>query len=92
MNDCIYADFVSWFDTVYSARPMKCVSVESELPEDDDETNDDNVSESETDEENISDIIEFRDGTLMRKRKKQKVLHYNKVSENESKEEHYRQL
>ncbi|WAQ93701.1 hypothetical protein MAR_006172 [Mya arenaria] len=50
------------------------------------------MSESETDEENNSDIIEFRDGTLMRKRKKQKVLRYNKFPENESKEEHYRQL
>ena len=52
MNDCIYADFVSLFDTVYSARPKKCESVESELPEDDDENNDDTMSESETDEEN----------------------------------------
>lgn len=92
LNYCIYADFVSWYDTVYSARPKKCVSMESELPEDDEENNDDTMSESENENENNSDIIEFRDGTLLRKRKRQKVLRYNKVSENENKEEHYRQL
>lgn len=42
--------------------------------------------------ENKSEIIEFKDGTLLRKRSRQKVLRYNKVSENEKKEEHYRQL
>lgn len=50
------------------------------------------MSESESEEENTSEIIEFRDGTLMRQRKRQKILRYNKVSENENKEEHYRQL
>lgn len=35
MNDCIYADFVSWFDTMYSTRRKKSVSAVNELPEDD---------------------------------------------------------
>lgn len=53
LNYCIYADFVSWYDTVYSARPKKCVSMESELPEDDEENNDDTMSESENEKETI---------------------------------------
>lgn len=62
------------------------------MPEDDVENNDDTISESESEEENKTEIIEFKDGTLLRKRSKQKVLRYNKVSENENNEEHYRQL
>lgn len=90
MNDCIHADFVAWFDTLYSTQLKKSSSDVNELPEDDDEKNDDSMSECESEEEHNSEIIEFRDGTLMRKR--QKVLRYNKVSENENKDEHYRQL
>lgn len=47
MNDCIYSDFVSWYDTIYSARQNTNASVESELPEDNVENNDDTNSESE---------------------------------------------
>lgn len=57
----------------------------NELPEDDNENNDDSMSGSESEEENTSEIIKFRDGTLMRKRKRQKVLRSNKVSEHEKK-------
>lgn len=59
MNACIYADFVSWFDTMYSTRRMKSVSAVNELPEDDNENNDDSMSKSESEEENTSEIIEF---------------------------------
>lgn len=59
------------------------------MPEIDVENNDDTISDSESKEENKSDIIEFKDWTLLRKRSRQKVLRYNKVSENENKEDHY---
>lgn len=39
----------------------------NDLPEDDNENNNDSMSKSES-EENTSEIIKFRDGTLMRKR------------------------
>lgn len=83
---------MSWYDTIYSARQNKYASGESELPEDDVENNDDTISESESENENKSKIIEFKDGTSLKKRSRQKVLRYNKVSENENKEEHYIQL
>lgn len=59
LNDCIYSDFVSWYDTIYSARQNKNASSESELPEYDVENNDNTISESESEEKNKSEIIEF---------------------------------
>lgn len=53
MNDCIYADFVSWFDTMYSSRRKKSVSAVNELPEDDNENNDDSMSESESERKHL---------------------------------------
>lgn len=44
---------------------------------------------------NIQDkhvVFEFRDGTIMKKRKKQKVLRYHNITLNADKEGHYRQL
>lgn len=37
-------------------------------------------------------MFEFRDGTIMKKRKKQKVLRYHSIALNVDKEGHYRKL
>lgn len=76
-----YADFVSWFDTSFKKRKKSnsCLDTENELPEDEytRELEDDILCMEEEDsdvvQENLScerEIFEFKDGTVMRKRKK----------------------
>ena len=98
MNKCCYADFVSWFDTVYKGHKEETVhELQCELPEQN-YTHDleDCVLHSESDQDESDrdteeNVYEFRDGTIMRKRKKQKVIRYHKVNINVDREEHYRQ-
>lgn len=98
-----YADFVSWFDTTFEKckKSNTCFDTENELPEDEYtcELEDDILGMEEEDsdvvQENLScerEIFEFKDGTVMRKRKKQKVIRYHNISLNENKEGHYRQM
>lgn len=98
LENCTYADFVSWYDRLYGSRKghaQGCIqSCDSELPEENDNfDNDDTLHENNEENKNeTNSIIEFVDGTLMKRRNKQKVLRYQMVSENENKEKHYRQL
>lgn len=89
-----YADFVSWFDTSFEQykKSNTCLDTENELPEDEYkcELEDDNLGMEEEDsdvvQENLScerEIFEFKDGTVIRKRKNQKVIRYHKISLNE---------
>lgn len=98
-----YADFVSWFDTSFEKRKKSntCLDTENELPEHEYtcELEDDILGMEEEDSDVVQDylscereIYEFKDGTVMRKRKKQKVIRYHNISLNENKEEHYRQM
>lgn len=75
-----YADFVSWFDTSFEQykKSNTCLDTENELPEDEYkcELEDDNLGMEEEDsdvvQKNLScerEIFEFKDGTVMRKRK-----------------------
>lgn len=41
---------------------------------------------------NEQTVFEYRDGTIMKKRKKQKVLRYHTIALNVDREDHYRQL
>lgn len=76
-----YADFVSWFDTSFEKckKSNTCLDTENELPKDEYtcELEDDILSMEEEDsdvvQENLScgrGIFEFKDGTVMKKRKK----------------------
>ena len=98
MSNYCYADFVSWFDTSLEKCQKNMLNCEGELPEEDysPDLEDDILAAVEQDEEmNIQDkqvVFEFRDGTIMKKRKKQKVLRYHNITLNADKEGHYRQL
>ena len=96
MSKYCYADFVSWFETSYKrSKNVNVQNPQSELPEV--EYSCDLVDHALPSDEDVVDDdsyekeYEFRDGTIMRLRKKQKVLRYHKVSVNVDKEEHYRQ-
>ena len=78
MSNYCYADFVSWFDTSLEKCQKNMLNCEGELPEEDysPDLEDDILAAVEQDEEmNIQDkqvVFEFRDGTIMKKRKKPK--------------------
>lgn len=96
-----YADFISWFDVLKSKssrKPSTIVESEPELPEDDYDVDveDEIVDELDIDSNpagvDEEQTYEFRDGLIMRKRKKQKVLRYSRISKNANEEQHYRGL
>jgi len=95
MNKYCYADFVSWFEPVFLNKKGKQMkSVDSELPEDD--YSHDPLDEEDGESENLDafsdNVFELKDGTVLRKRRKQKVLRYHKASLNDDTEEYYRQI
>ena len=98
MKKYCYADFVSWFDASFvNCKDKHLSSTEEELPEEDysHDFEDDILyfmQENDNESENKSLIFEFKDGTLMKKRKKQKVIRYQPITLNADKECHYRQL
>lgn len=75
-----YADFASWFDTSFEKckKSNTCLDIQNELPEDeytcDLEDDIPGLEEEDSDavQDNLScdrEIFEFKDGTVMRKRK-----------------------
>ena len=95
MNKYCYADFVSWFEPVFLSKKGKQMkSVDSELPEDD--YSHDPLDEEDGESENLDafsyNVFEMKDGTVLHKRRKQKVLRYHKASLNDNTEEYYRQI
>ena len=100
MNKYCYADFVSWFDTSFGKSGSENVRPKpsaDELPEEDYslDLQDDvvNALEQESDLiESNQTLYEFKDGTIMKKRKKQKVIRYQPIALNADREGHYRQL
>lgn len=96
-----YADFVSGFDVLPGKalrKPSEVLECDPELPEDDYDVDveDEIVHELEvernTDSGEKEQTYEFKDGLVMRKRKKQKVLRYCRISKNTDEEQHYRGL
>ena len=98
MNKYCYADFVSRFDASFvNCKDKHLNSTEKELPEEDysHDFEDDILyfmQENDNESENTSLIFEFKDGTLLKNRKKQKVIRYQPITLNSDKERHYRQL
>jgi hypothetical protein len=95
MNKYCYADFVSWFEPVFLSKKGKQMrNVDSELPENDYSL--DPIDEEDGESENFDafsdSVFELKDGTVLRKRKKLKVLRYHKASLNDDTEEYYRHI
>ena len=89
-NIC-YADFASWYDLCKRPKKEK-VNTEKELPEEEYELNQDDYMENENNCNEIeSKIIEFCCGTVMRKRKSQKVIYWHYTPLNNDREEHFRE-
>lgn len=100
MSKYCYADFVTWFDTSLEKCKKQVENCEGELLEEDysHDLEDDILASAESNEDtdsfshNEQTLFEFRDGTIMKKRKKQKVLRYHTIALNVDREGHYRQL
>lgn len=100
MSKYCYADFVTWFDTSLEKCKKQVENCEGELLEEDysHDLEDDILASVESNEDidsfshNEQTLFEFRDGTIMKKRKKQKVLRYHTIALNVDREGHYRQL
>ena len=77
MNKYCYADFVSWLEPVFLSKKGKQMrNVDSELPENDYSLDpiDEEYGESENFDAFSDSVFELKDGTVLRKRKKLKVL------------------
>ena len=95
MNKYCYADFVSWFEPVFLSKKGKQMrNVDSELPENDYSLYpiDEEDGESENFDAFSDSVFELKHGTVLRKRKKLKVLRYHKASLNNDTEEYYRHI
>lgn len=100
MSKYCYADFVTWFDTSLENCKKQVENCEGELLEEDysHDLEDDILASVESNEDtdrfshNEQTLFEFRDGTIMKKRKKQTVLRYHTIALNVDREGHFRQL
>lgn len=89
-----------WFDTSLEKCKKQVENCEGELLEEDysHDLEDDILASAESNEDtdsfshNEQTLFEFRDGTIMKKRKKQKVLRYHTIALNVDRKGHYRQL
>ena len=86
MNKYCYADFVSWFEPVFLSKKGKQIrNVDSELP-------DHQIHQTKKFDAFSDSVFELKDGTVLSKRKKLKMLRYHKESLNDDTEEYYRHI